>query len=81
MSVIPRKKEKPKGGRRVIHNLTILPRKEGSSSTYIRLDGVIAVPNSLVDHYTIDELFTFLKSRKLVGEASEVNLEFSKRQS
>ncbi len=78
-SVIENKKVKR--GRKIIYNLTTAQRKEGSNVTYVRLDGLIAVPTVLVDHLTRRELFIFLKSRGLVGIASEVNLESSRRNS
>ncbi|MFA7193529.1 MAG: hypothetical protein WC087_01275 [Candidatus Paceibacterota bacterium] len=69
MSIV---KEPPnkKGGRRIIYKLNVMQTKEGSSATYVRLEGLIAVPTILVKNLTRRELFIFLQNRKIVGEAS-----------
>lgn len=62
--------EKRKGGRRIVYKLKVLKNKKGSPATYIRLDGLIAVPTVLTKNLTKKELFIFLQNRKIVGEAS-----------
>jgi hypothetical protein len=66
-------KESPtpkKGGRRIAYKLSIMQTKQGSAATYVRLDGLIAVPTVLTENLTKRELFVFLQNRKIVGEAS-----------
>lgn len=54
-------------GRRAFLDLNVLNTKEGSSSTYIVVTGIVAVPTSLKNHLTKRELFYFLQSRGLVA--------------
>jgi hypothetical protein len=60
-------------GKRIVLKMKILQTKQGSPSTYINLQGDIAVPNVLIQHLTSRELFAFLQSRGIVGDAAVID--------
>lgn len=60
----------PIGRRRIILRLKKLEKKPDSAVTYVHISGVFGIPNQLAESLTKENLFRFLQTRRIIGQAS-----------